>query len=190
MGAKANLAFSAIGSIIAFVIQVAVVPYLAIADVVAEVTLVFVIINALLNPQASATLCGFLLGLAIDLATSTPLGIRAMGYSLVAFAVSPLAQTTTLENLLARFLLIICMAFAGELLCALLMSIVGIDHDLAHTLASRVLPGGLYDSLVGLMMLPLTQAGRAGRGRGIEAGLGLGKGRGKAKALKETLPPL
>ena len=188
MSSRANLAFSLIGAIVAFVLQVAVAPYLAIAGVAAEVTLVFTVVNAMRSPQVSATLTGFALGLAVDLASGTPLGIRAMGYSLVAYAIAPLARSTTLENPLARLLAIICMAFAGELITALLLSIIGVDRDLANTLAVRVMPGGLYDSLVGLTLLPLAQGGSR---RGLDAGSpGFGQGRSKAKTLKETLPPL
>jgi len=166
--------------VVVFILQVAIAPSLALSEVVVEISLCFVIVNALQVSQSAATICAFILGVLIDLASGSPLGVRAFSYSLVAYSINPLAGATMLDSLLARYIALVVMVFSGELVIALLQSIIGVDSDLTHSLLTRVLPGGLYDSVVGLFFLPLL---RSKNNRDIRQPK-------SKKSLKETLPPV
>ncbi|MDR2957628.1 MAG: rod shape-determining protein MreD [Coriobacteriales bacterium] len=183
MTQRTNPLITAVLMVLVFILQVALLPNLAIGEVVAEISLCFAIANAMRVSQGTATACGFILGLSIDLAVGSPLGIRAMSYCLVAYAVSPIASMTILEGLVARYLAMIGMIFVGELIIALLVSIISVDINLGFSIITRVIPGWLFDSVLCLLFLPLVRL------KETTGMIGFGKAK-STKSLKESLPPL
>jgi len=166
------------GCVVSFILQVALAPNLMIAGVAAEFTLCFAVANAMRSSQTAATLCGFLLGALVDLATGNPLGIRAFAYCLVAFAISPLSSLAMLNNNLARYMVMVVMLFCGELIIAVLTALVLVGSDIMFETLSTVLPSGLFDAVAGLVFLPY-----------ITMSYGRSSGN-TGKSLKETLPPV
>ena len=177
-----------VGAIIAFLLQVAIAPNLAIAGVAADVTLCFVVVNSMRVSKATSVTTGFALGALVDLACGTPLGVKALSYCLISYLANSISTMTMLDNIMARFVAIAIMLFCTELFTALLISIIGFDSGLASAFISRVLPAGLYDSVVALLFLPYASgAGTAGSG-GLSGRLAR-TGR-SSTPLKEKLPPL
>ncbi|MCL2151022.1 MAG: rod shape-determining protein MreD [Coriobacteriia bacterium] len=168
---------SAIAMILSYLLQVAIAPNLAIAEVVAEVTLCCSLALAYRSSPSGAILAGFSLGLMTDLAYGTPLGIRALVFCLAAFAINRLDESQQIENLSIRYFTMVGALLASGILTALLMSIVGYDSNVGYSLLNRTLPAWLYSSVVCLLFLPLV---RAGSSRKQQA----------TRPLKETLPPL
>ncbi|MCL2339727.1 MAG: rod shape-determining protein MreD [Actinomycetia bacterium] len=153
MSRSNNLLVTIIGSLIALILQVTLSSNLAIAGATMEISLVFVAANAFRTTRLQATLAGFILGLLVDLACGTPLGVRALAYCLVAFVVNSLGGSDNLSSLLLRYLLLILAVLAGELGMAVLMSIIGYDSDILYTLVSQTLPGSLYNAVIALPFL-------------------------------------
>jgi rod shape-determining protein MreD len=161
----------------AFILQITIAPSIAIAEVVAEFTFCCSLMLAFRLSQSNATLTAFLLGYLVDLTCGTPLGVRALTYCIAAFILARFANTKALENLSARYLAMILLLFAGGVLVAIFMSIVGYDNNLGYSLINRALPGGLYNSVICLLFLPLVHSSSSI----IKSG---------SKPLKESLPPL
>jgi rod shape-determining protein MreD len=175
-------------AVVAFFMQVAIAPNLAIAGVVADVMLCFVVALSMRVSQLSAVICGFLLGALTDLAMGSALGVRAFTYGIVAFAMNPIASMSVLDQAISRFIAMAVMLFAGELLMALVTSVIGAYSDLGQLMLGGVLPGGLYDSVVAVFFVPFSRGFRGARGAVAPGRLG-GNSR-SSTSLKEKLPPL
>ncbi|MCL2135948.1 MAG: rod shape-determining protein MreD [Coriobacteriia bacterium] len=182
MNPSANSKTTVLGFIVAFVLQVAIAPNLAIAGVAADVALCFVVANAMRVSQTSATVSSFVLGALVDLASGSPLGIRAMTYCLVAYAISPVSTMTMTNSTSTRYIALSVALFVGEFLIALFMSIIGYDIDLVHSLVSKVIPGGLYDMVAALVFLPLLKVSNTQAGYILSTKPG--------SSLKDKLPPI
>ena len=172
-----STAVSILAMLTAFILQITLAPNIAIAEVIVEFTFCCSLAIAFRFSQTTATLCAFLLGFLVDLTCGSPLGIRALAYCLAAFTLARLANTSPLESLAARYLAMVVLLFAGSVLIALFMSIVGFDMDLGYSLVNRALPGGLYNSVAGLLFLPLVNPSGGIR-------------KPDSKPLKESLPPV
>ncbi|MCL2632325.1 MAG: rod shape-determining protein MreD [Coriobacteriia bacterium] len=187
MRQESSIVSVAIGMLVAFFLQVGFSTNLAIASVAADIALCFAVVNAMRVSQPAAVLCAFILGATVDLACGTPLGVRAFAYCLVAFAINPLSTMPILSSTLTRFIAVAVMVFCGEFLIALLMSTIGLDNNLTHTVANRVLPAGLYDSVIAFIMLPYARLSASGSSA-LPSIRSL-SGRSAAQ-LKDKLPPL
>jgi rod shape-determining protein MreD len=175
-----NTAQMALGFLVVFLLQVGLASNLAVFGAVAEITLCFAIANGFRVSADSAVICGFLLGALVDLYAGSPLGTRAMSYSLVAWSSASIMSRGMVDTIPARLITMVVLIFCGEMITALLISVVSRDSFIAHHLLTLVIPGGLYSSLVALFFIPMISLS-AGR-------FGSGTGSGK-QLLKETLPP-
>jgi len=184
MTARSGINMVLIGALLAYVAQVALASNLTILGVTADVALCFVIYLAFKTDSTTAVLTAFVLGMLVDLSCGSVLGARALSYCLVAFATGMLSATTMIENTAGRYAAMMVMAFAGELACALLLSIIGYDANLSYTLMTHMLPAGLYNSVICLLFLPGLRSGAPAYGTGS-----LGTPKSK-RSLKETLPPV
>jgi rod shape-determining protein MreD len=150
-----RLSFTVVGSLIAFVLQVAISPNIAILDVVPNLILDFVILNAMRCDTMRSSLTGFCLGLLYDLTTQGPLGVTPFVLAVVGFAVSSLNRELSSAGWQVQAVFLLVAAFAGELLVAVSLSVLGYDPDFLLSVGMRVLPASLYDAVFGLIVFPL-----------------------------------
>jgi rod shape-determining protein MreD len=142
--------FTLAGSLIAFLLQLIIAPNIAVLDAVPNLILGFIIINAMYSNNIRSTLTGFILGLLYDLIAQGPLGIMSFVGALVGYGVSSLNKELFSGGWPVQALAFLAAAFAGELLHAASLSILGYDPNFLLSLGMRVVPGALYIGVLGL----------------------------------------
>ncbi|MDR1014318.1 MAG: rod shape-determining protein MreD [Coriobacteriales bacterium] len=155
--------FTVVGSLIAFLLQVALAPHIAILGVVPNLCLGFVVLNAMFCNSTRASLTGFVLGLLYGLTTQGPLGVMSLVLAVVGYSVSSLNKELFAGSWRVQALFLLVAAFFGELLYAGFLSILGDEPDFLRSVGMRVVPGTLYDAVFGLVVFPLIH--RFGSGR-------------------------
>jgi len=147
--------FTIVGSVITFVLQVMLAPNIAILDVVPNLLLVFVVLNAMYSPKTRALVTGFILGLSYDFLSVGALGTMAFVLSVIGFSVNSLNKDMFTTNWVSQAFVLLIAAFFAELLHSVFLSILGFDSDFITSLIMRVLPGSLYDALFGLIVIAI-----------------------------------
>jgi rod shape-determining protein MreD len=152
---RAGISFTVIGSLIAFLLQVGIAPNIAILDVVPNLILGFVILNAMFCSTVRSSLTGFTLGVLYDLSAQGSLGIMSLVLALVGYSVSSLNKELFAGGWHVQALFLLIASFLGELLHAALLSILGYDPDFLLSIGMRVVPGALYDAVFGFIVFPI-----------------------------------
>ena len=150
-----QMAFTVIGSITAFLLQVLLAPNIAVFDAVPNIALCFVVLNGMLSTQMSSSITGFVLGLAYYLLTLGALGVMSLVLSLLGYVVSSLNKELFAGSWAVSACFLLVAALLGEFLHAALLSILGVDSDFIRSLGMRVVPGTIYDGVFGLIIFPL-----------------------------------
>jgi len=150
-----NLAFTIVGSIITFLLQVMLAPNIAILDVVPNLFLVFVVLNAMQSTRTCACVTGFVLGLLYDFLSVGALGTMAFVLTIIGFAVNSLNRDMFTSSWISKSFVLLIAAFFAELLHSVFLSILGFDSDFITSLIMRVLPGSVYDALFGLIVIAI-----------------------------------
>lgn len=144
-----------IGCIVVIILQAVVAPYLVIGLAVPNLILSFAVAYAVASRRTTVCIMPFIAGLAYDLLGSGPVGAMAL-LTMIACLVA--------TNLVARFghdaffmpiVSIIGVIFLVHILYAVICVTCGWNVGLGEALLYRSLPGGLYDTVVALVMYPL-----------------------------------
>ena len=159
---EAKPTFTIIGSLIAFVLQVAIAPNIAIFDAMPNFLLVFTVMNAMLTKKLRSCCTGFILGLLYDLLAQGALGIMSFVLTIIGYGVSSLNKDLFTSGWVAQAIFLLIASFFGELLHAVFLSILGYDTDFLASLWMRMLPRSIYDALFGLIIFPLMDRFRGG----------------------------
>jgi rod shape-determining protein MreD len=170
---RISITFTVAGSLIAFLLQVAIAPNIAVYGVVPNLVLGFVVLNAMLCNSTRSLLTGFFLGLAFDFTTQGPLGVMALVLAVIGYSVSSLNKELLAGSWHVQALFLLLAAFLGELLYAAFLSMLGYNAGFLPSVGMRVLPGTLYDAVFGLIVFPLIH--RFGSKRKKESNLLRGK---------------
>ncbi|MDH4068968.1 MAG: rod shape-determining protein MreD [Ignavibacteria bacterium] len=142
-------------SIALLLVHLMMVPFLALANVVPDIVLIFVIVLAVMEGRMAATIAGFCLGLLLDLLAgeSSVLGLSALAKSVTGFAVGySFSEGRALQTLGSyRFLVIVG---AGALLHnALYFTIYlqGTSVSFVDAIVFHAVPGALYTMLISVI---------------------------------------
>ncbi|MDR2108644.1 MAG: rod shape-determining protein MreD [Coriobacteriales bacterium] len=137
----------------ALLAQIIIAPNIRVANIVPDLVLVTVIIQAIRLPLVPATVFGFASGLLFDLISSGPFGLMALILTILALAISSLNKGTFTEHWVVEMLLVILATLFGELLYGVGQALVNPDLDFTGSLLHIVLPTTLYDAVLGLVFL-------------------------------------
>ena len=152
---QTKTSFTVVGSILAFILQVALAPHIAILDVVPNFILLFVVLNAIFNTQTRSCVTGFILGLLYDCISLEALGVMSFVLAIIAYVVSSFDKDLFANGWIIQAFFLLIAAFFGELFHAAFLSILGYDNDFLRSLGMRVIPGGIYEGVIGLIILPV-----------------------------------
>lgn len=144
-----------LGALIAIALQIIIAPNIAINDVVPNFVLLFTVITAIRYGAVRASSVGFILGLVYDLIAQGPIGVMSLVLALLGYSAGSLNKSTLTGSLAVQMVIILAAAFFGELLHSVILAIIGYDANFTMSLLMRVLPGTIYDSVIGLILLPL-----------------------------------
>jgi rod shape-determining protein MreD len=140
-------------AVVAVLLQAAVAPSMAVMSVVPNFMLIILAILALHNDLLRSTICGFALGLVFDLLSSGPLGAMTLVLTLLGYIISSLNKYIARGGLLVEAFILFLAMLSGEFLNSVLYAITGSDTEFLLSLAVKVLPATLYDTVMGLLLL-------------------------------------
>lgn len=126
-------------------------PLLRIGPVAPDFTIIALVLLALAEGPFAGTVGGFALGLVQDLATPQLLGLNALAKTGVGHAVGRLRGHLVYGVPVVEAVLIAAAVLAHDLLVLLLASRA--PDDFLHRLLVEAIPGALYSSLVGVVLL-------------------------------------
>ena len=144
-----------VGSVIVVLLQLMVAPFITIGYAMPNFILAFVVVMALVRAGDPGYITPFLLGLIYDLAGSGPVGGMALLCVLATFAISRLFSLFDNDTLFVPVALIVAFIFLVEFSYGILMIACGLDVGLLEACLYRVLPCGLYDTVIALILLPI-----------------------------------
>ncbi|HVM40526.1 MAG TPA: rod shape-determining protein MreD [Acidimicrobiia bacterium] len=147
-----------VGTLMLFALlaQVSLLPHLRVLGVVADVMIVATVAVAVRRGPEYGGVFGFAAGLLVDLFLQVPVGLSALAYSIVGYAVG-LAQSSLLRE---RWWLAPLLAGLGSLAAGLVFVLAGLILGQEYLLDLRsflVLPArALYDAALALIVFPVT----------------------------------
>lgn len=142
-----------ISALVAVVLQIVIAPAITVFGVVPNIVMIVVIINAMHNGPLRSTILGFILGLFMDFCSLGPIGAMALVLTILAYAVSSLNKGFLTGGILVDMVIMIAAVAAGEFLVSVVYAVVGANPEFLFSLVQRVLPGIVYDVIIGLLLL-------------------------------------
>jgi rod shape-determining protein MreD len=137
---------------------VIVAPVITILGVVPNFVLVVVIITAMRNSPLRSTIFGFALGLLFDFFSLGPMGSMTLVLTILSYAVSSLNKGAFSGGMVVDTVILLAAVALGELLVSVIYAIVGVNPEFLFSLVQRVLPGILYDVIIGFIILLIYSA--------------------------------
>jgi rod shape-determining protein MreD len=142
-------------AVVLLVVHSIVVPYLALAHVVPDVLLIFVVYLAVREGRLTATVAGFILGLLLDLlgGESSVLGLSALTKSISGFAAGfYFSEGRTFQTLGSyRFVVLVMVVSFVHNMMYFLIYLQGSDIGFGDAVFLHAVPGTLYCALVSLL---------------------------------------
>ena len=151
MSLSASVA-TALGAVVALLLQVALAPVLAIGGIVPNLLLAYGLAVALARPYAPSILLPFALGFAFDLVGGGAVGAMALLLMLASVGCRQLARMLDNDTLFVPLGLLVAGVLLVELLYGALLVLCGYPASLGEALLFRSLPCALYD---GALAVPL-----------------------------------
>lgn len=165
--------------LLCLVLQLAIAPYVTIAEGVANLAIVYTGYVALSIGGRTGVLCGFFAGVAYDLTTTGPLGLMAAILTVAAFAMGAEDRNRLSEDSSGAMVMYLIVSLAAVLAYHLAMLASGQASSLVDALVGRALPTYVLTTVA---FLPFAYAGaRPGAGGSSGVGLGTGRGRGRGR---------
>lgn len=146
-----NNAAMLIGALVAVLLQLLIAPYITIGYAMVDFIMVYVILMAVFRADRQGYIMPFLMGIIYDLISFGCVGAMAFVCVLLTFLISRIDMLLANDTMLFPMILIASGCFIGELLYGLLLMICGLDVGLLEALLYRVLPCGLYDTVISLI---------------------------------------
>jgi rod shape-determining protein MreD len=147
------------------VVQVSVFPHLQIAGVAPDLGLIVAIaVGVQLGPEAGA-LAGFGAGLGYDLFLDTPLGLNALTYALVGYAVGVVTSGLLRAPRYLPVVLVFVGALAGGLVLIGIGVLAGVESVEGMQGVTTIAIAAVYDALLAPIVFPLVALAIRGRDR-------------------------
>lgn len=152
--ARPGLIVTVVGAVVAVLLQAILAPFMVIGAAVPNFILAFVIANAVARPTGGIV-APFVLGLLYDLMGNGPVGAMALVCVVLSFVCSRLLMMLNNDTLFIPIVLIVAGTLLGNVIYGILVIACGMDVSVTEALVGRVLPCGLYDAVLALVMFPL-----------------------------------
>jgi rod shape-determining protein MreD len=164
MGDKKSFSLSNIllTSFIVLLLQIMLVPNIAINGIGPNLVLLGVVIIATKNSPSASCITGFFCGLIYDLTNFGPLGVMAFLLALAGYVIATISKQTNASSLsmgtssnswLASVFMFMVTALIVEIGYGLALSLAGYEISFGSSFIFRVLPSLLYDAVVALIVL-------------------------------------
>lgn len=150
-----NKILSAIGALLlAFLLQAAVGPSIAIMSVRPNFLLIVTIVMALVNGPVEGAFVGFIAGILFDLLGTGPFGTAALVLCIVGYLAGVLYERIFAQGWLLPVLVLAVTSFFSELLSLIVLLVLGQQVGFGAALFTRAIPTVLYTTLVAVVVFP------------------------------------
>jgi rod shape-determining protein MreD len=140
--------------LVAWLLQTGLARYLAIGGVVPNALLVGVVTVALATGPNEGASAGFAAGLLFDLLSVGPVGPMALVLSVTGFVAGLLHEQLFAEGWLLPLTVMAIASVLSEVAYALILGLVGSPMPFWSTLATKMLPGAVYNTVLALLVYP------------------------------------
>jgi rod shape-determining protein MreD len=138
----------------ALLVQVALVPNVAVGGVTPNVLLLAAVTIALVKGSRAGIVAGFVGGLLFDLLGSGPIGVGAMVFCVVAFVAASLKENTFADGWLVPLVIVFLASLVGEIGYMTVLAVLGQGAGTLGGILGRALPAGLYNVVVAVVFYP------------------------------------
>ncbi len=146
---------TAVGAVIAVLLQIIVAPNIALFSAMPNFVVVYVLLIAIVRPSQAGPLLPFLMGLAFDFVSGGPVGAMAFLLVLISFVAARAFSVLDNDTLFMPLIIFVVSTLMIELFYGGFMLAMGLDVSLLDAFLYRALPCALYDCVVGLLLYPL-----------------------------------
>lgn len=144
-----------VGAIICVLLQIILAPYITIGFAMPNFILAFVLVCALLEPSNPDYILPFVLGLIFDLISAGTIGALTFVCVLFTFVLSKLFILINNDTLFIPLALLALGCFCSEIAYGFLLILCGMDVSFLEAFMYRMLPCGLYDTVICLIAYPI-----------------------------------
>ena len=145
-----------VGAILAFILQIALAPYIAIFSAMPNFVVAFVFIVAVARPHAFSAVLPFVVGLLYDLVSGGPVGAMAFTLTAVSSIVARLFSSLENDTLFMPIVMLALGFFLVEFIYGLFLMMFGYHAGFVEALAYRIAPCFAYDLVVGIILYLFT----------------------------------
>lgn len=138
----------------ALLLQVALVPYLAVGGMTPNVLLLAAVTIALVKGPRAGMVAGFAGGVLFDLLGSGPIGVGALVFCLVAFIAASLKQNTFADGWLVPLVIVFLTSFVAEISYMMVLAVLGQGAGTLSGVLGRAFPASLYNAMVAVVVYP------------------------------------
>ncbi|MCL2881644.1 MAG: rod shape-determining protein MreD [Coriobacteriia bacterium] len=151
-----NKVLTAIAALlVAFLLQVAVGPYIAIMSVRPNFLLIVTIIMALVNGPVEGVFVGFAAGILLDLLGTGPFGPAALVMCVVGYLAGVLHERIFAQGWLLPVLVLAASSLLNEILYLIAQISLGQRMSFFSALLTKAIPTVLYTTLVAVIVFPV-----------------------------------
>jgi len=144
-----------IALLVAFLLQVAVGPSIAIMSVRPNFLLIVTIIMALVNGPVEGAFVGFFAGLLLDLLGTGPFGPAALVMCIVGYLAGVLHERIFAQGWLLPVLVLAATSFLNEVFYLIVSLLLGQQMSFFSALLTKAIPTVLYTTLVAVIVFPI-----------------------------------
>lgn len=138
----------------AFLTQVALVPYVAIAGVMPNALLLGAVTIALVKGPRAGLLAGFASGLLFDFLGTAPIGAGALVFCVVGFIAGSVQENMFAEGWVVPLIVVFVATLVAEAGYMLVLTVLGEGGITIGGVLSRAVPAGLYNAALALLVYP------------------------------------
>lgn len=150
-----------IGGLVAVVIlQTTVTPLVEFGRVRPDLFLLLLYLGSYRMSPVQACLAGALLGLYQDALSGGPMGLNVFTLSLLGYALVRIREEIEAARVLPHVVLLFLTSLSASLLTLVVLAFFGMGRDFVESLVWIILPGALYTTAVGGLLLFGTRLGR------------------------------
>ena len=144
-----------VGVLIVFVLQIVLAPNIAIFSIVPNFLAAYALVVAIVRPQNSAVVLGFVLGMIYDILGYGPMGSLALLLVIATFCITQVFSVLDADSPSMTLVLLLVSLLAVELVYALILLLFGMVDSLGAAIIYRALPCALYNCVPALIFYPL-----------------------------------
>ncbi|MBW6469141.1 MAG: rod shape-determining protein MreD [Anaerosomatales bacterium] len=139
---------------VAFLLQAALVPYIAIAGVMPNALLLAAVTIALVKGPRAGMLSGFVAGILFDLLGTGPIGAGAFVFCLVGFISGSVQESTFSDGWVVPLVIVFVASATAEATYAVGLAVLGEGGFSMGSAFRLVLPAALYNSALAVLVYP------------------------------------